>query len=107
MSLKDVYEETKVRVAYYMNYTQNIWVKTTWQREIQKEGKSIKSEAEEFLKGIEENVEFGPDEIKINGEKAKGTWKEIWTKLKKSIKRKKEELRIDQYKAKNMQSQFY
>ena len=43
---------------------------------------------------IEGNMEFGPDEIKISGEETKGTWK-------------KDELQIDQYQTKNMQSQFY
>ena len=41
-SMKDLYEETKVRVACYMTYLESAWIKTAWRREFQKEGTSIK-----------------------------------------------------------------
>ena len=37
-SMKDLYEETKVRVACYMNHSKSAWVKTAWRSEFQKEG---------------------------------------------------------------------
>ena len=49
-SMKDLYEETKVRVAWYMTHSENAWIKTAWRREFQKEGKSIKNEAEDALR---------------------------------------------------------
>ena len=54
--MKDLYEETKVRVACYMTHSESAWIKTAWRREFQKEGKSIKSEAEDALREFGENV---------------------------------------------------
>ena len=42
--MKDLYKETKVRVACHMTHSESAWIKTVWRREFQKEGKSIKSE---------------------------------------------------------------
>ena len=60
----DLYEETKVRVACYMTHSESAWIKTAWRREFQKEGKSIKSEAEDALREVGENVEFCLDQCK-------------------------------------------
>ena len=64
-SMKDLYEGTKVRVACYMKHSQSAWIKTAWGTEFQKEGKSIKSEAEGALREVGENVEFCLDHVKI------------------------------------------
>ena len=64
-SMKGLYAETKVRVACYMTNSENAWIKTAWRREFQKEGKSIKSEAEDALREVGENVEFCLDHLKI------------------------------------------
>ena len=66
-NMKDLYEETKVRVACYITHTESAWIKTAWRREFQKEGKSIKSEAEYALREVGENVEFCLDHVKIQG----------------------------------------
>ena len=66
-SMKDLYEETKVRVACYMTHSECAWIKTAWRREFQKEGKSIKSEAEHALREVRENVPFCLDHVKIQG----------------------------------------
>ena len=60
-SIRDLYEETKVRVACYMTHSESVWIKTAWRTEFQKEGKSIKSEAEDALRGFGENVQFRLD----------------------------------------------
>ena len=80
-SMKDLYEETKVRVACYMTHSESAWIKTTWRREFQKEGKSIKSEAEDALREVGENVQFCLDHVKIQGISQAGDWRKIWKKL--------------------------
>ena len=106
-NMKDLYEETKVRVACYMTHSESAWIKTAWRREFQKEGKSIKSEAEDALREVGENVEFCLDHVKIQGIAQVGDWRKIWKKLKTKIKERREELRIENYKSKNMQSEHY
>ena len=106
-SMKDLYEETKVRVACYMTNSESTWIKTAWRREFQKEGKSIKSEAEDALREVGESVEFCLDHVKIRGIAQAGDWRKIWKKLKKKIKERRDELRIENYKSKNMQSEHY
>ena len=64
-SMKDLYKETKVRVAYYMTHSESAWIKGAWRREFQKEGKSIKSQAEDALRKVRENVQFCLDCVKI------------------------------------------
>ena len=79
-SMKDLYEETKVRVACYMTHSESVWMKTAWRREFQKEGKSIKSEAEDALREVGENVEFCLDHVKIQSIAQAGDWRKIWKK---------------------------
>ena len=82
-SMKDLEEETKVRVACYMTHSESAWKKTAWRREFQKEGKSIKSEAEDALRKVGENVQFGLDHVKIQSIEQAGDWRKIWKKTKK------------------------
>ena len=77
-NMKDLNEETKVRVACYMTHSESAWIKTAWRREFQKEGKSIKSEAEDALTEVRENVEFCLDYVKIQGIAQAGDWRKIW-----------------------------
>ena len=43
-SLRDVFVETRLRVAYYMVKSSNKWIKAAWKRELLKETNSIKDE---------------------------------------------------------------
>ena len=79
-SMKDLYEEIKVRVACNMMHSESAWIETAWRREFQKEGKSIKSEAEDALREVGENVEFRLDHVKIQGIAQAGDRREIWKK---------------------------
>ena len=82
-SMKDLYEETKVRVACYMTHLDIAWIKTAWRRKFKKEGKSIKSEAGDALREIGENVEFCLDHVKIQGIAQAGDRRKIGRKTKK------------------------
>ena len=82
-NMKDLYEETKVRVACYITHSESAWIKTAWGEEFQKEGKSVKSEAEDALREVGENVEFCLDHVKIQGIAQAGDWRKIWKKTKK------------------------
>ena len=44
-SLKNIYKETRLRVACYMAWSENKWISATWKRENTKEENSIVEEA--------------------------------------------------------------
>ena len=76
-SMKDLYTETKVRVACYMTHSECAWIKTAWRREFQKEGTSIKSNTEDALREVGENVQFCLDHVKVQGIAQAGDWRKI------------------------------
>ena len=55
------------------------------------------------------SVDFSNSGVKEQERWSKGTgdWRKIWKKLKRKINERREELRIENYKSKNMQSEHY
>jgi hypothetical protein len=51
-SFKEVYDETKVRVACYMATSNNKWIKVSWRNEYLQEQTSLKREAEEAMQRV-------------------------------------------------------
>ena len=51
-SLRDVYGETKLRMACYMEKSESLWIQVAWERENEKEYMSIWREAQEAMLGI-------------------------------------------------------
>ena len=64
-SFKQVYRETKVRVASYMVCSEDKWIRVAWERECKRDGVSIKSEAEKALREVGMNVKFEKKELKL------------------------------------------
>lgn len=62
-SFKDVYRETKVRVACYMANSNTKWIRKVWRREVNKEGITIKSEVEKQLRTVG-NIKLCKDGVK-------------------------------------------
>ena len=60
-SLKEVYGETKTRVACYMVAATNEWIRVAWRNESQKEQISLKKEAEKTMRKVEVTESF--DEV--------------------------------------------
>ena len=106
-SLHDVYQDTKVRIACYMTSSDSKWIRVAWKRELNKEGPSIKNEAEELMKDLGIMLQFSEQKILLNNEEIVGPWKNVWKKLKKVIHRQREEKRINEYQKKTLQSEIY
>ena len=85
-SFKEVYDETKVRLACYMATSNNEWIKVSWRNEYLKEQTSLKREAEEAMQRVNMNaqVEFNFGDIKI-GNEGYVDWKAALGKLKNII----------------------
>ena len=84
-SFKEVYDETKVRVACYIATSNNEWIKVAWRNENIKEQTSLKRVAEEAMGRMNAHVEFNVGEIKI-GNESYVDWKVAWKKLKNIIR---------------------
>ena len=96
-SLQDVYKETKVRVACYMATSHNPWIRKAWLNEVKKEYTSIKRTAEEVMQEIGERIEFDEGEVKLNGRRIEGNWKEAWKGLKVKLKKSRQVKRLEEF----------
>ena len=106
-SLRELYKETKTRIACYLILSGNRWMNEVWKYEKSKDHWSIKKEVEDAWKTIDERLELGNEEIILNGQKVEGTWKVVKEKLKRKWKEKVENNRKANLVAKNMQGKGY
>ena len=83
-SFKEVYDETKTRVACYMAIATNEWIRVAWRNESRKEQISLRKEAEKAMTKVEVTVSFDEGSI-IIGEESYTEWKGAWKKLKKIL----------------------
>ena len=83
-SFKEVYDETRTRVACYMATSTNEWIAAAWRNEIRKEQTSLKREVERIMRDVNTIVSFDEGSIAIGEEKCTD-WKDGWTNLKKIL----------------------
>ena len=57
-SLRDIYKETRLRVACYLTCLENKWIKAAWRRENIKEENSIAEEAMKTMGDVEVEIQF-------------------------------------------------
>ena len=74
-SLRDVFIETRLRVACYMVKSSNKWIKAAWKRELIKETNSIRDEAITSIDAVGTMLDFKEDCILLDGEKIEKDWK--------------------------------
>ena len=77
-SFKEVYDETRTRVACYMATSTNEWIAAAWRNEIRKEQTSLKREVERIMRDVNTIVSFDEGSIAIGEEKCTD-WKDGWT----------------------------
>ena len=108
-SFRDVYRETKVRVASYMVCSGSEWINTAWQREVRKEGTSLKCEAERAMSEVGVQVTFGEGQVQVEGTELPLDvgYRPVWDHMRCSLKEKALETRVTAYKKKCMQSETY
>ena len=51
-SMRDVYQETRLRVACYMACSTNSWIRAAWRREMMKEENAIVTEAVKIMENV-------------------------------------------------------
>ena len=87
-SMRDVYQETRLRVACHMACSTNSLIRAAWRREMMKEENAIVMEAVKIMEDVGVRIQFEEGSILIDGEVTEGGWKPVWRSLKE--KRKKE-----------------
>ena len=85
--LRDIYKETRLRVACYMACSENKWISTVWRRENVKEENSIVEEAMKIMEDVEVEIQFKEGNIRIDGQLIDKGWKTAWKRLKENLKR--------------------
>ena len=104
-SFREVYDETKVRVACYMATTTNEWIRVVWENEYNKEHLSLNREAEDVTCTVNVQVIFSRDDIVI-AEENFTNWRIAWRKLKNMIKKGQCKNKTESLKAKKLQSEI-
>ena len=99
---RDVYKETKLRVACYMAMSQSEWIQAAWERETEKEYASIKREAQEAMIEIGMAIDFEEGKMTLEGERLDKPWKETWRSVKKIFKKGIEKQKNDHYKQRQL-----
>ena len=54
--MRDVYKETRLRVACYMSKSENRWIQAAWRRETLKEENAVVTEATNNDGGSRDNI---------------------------------------------------
>ena len=107
-SVRDIYKETRMRVACYMACSENRWISAAWKRDTLKEENSIiPQEAIQTMTDVGVETGFEEGNIRIDGELINQGWKLAWKKLKEKMKRGMKNQRIEHYVVKDQQSQLY
>ena len=99
-SMKDVYAETRTRVACYMCKSNNKWIQVAWQRETVKENNAIIDEAVKVMMEIDKTLTFIENNVILEGEVLELEWKPTWKKVKAELKKGVEKKRMETYEQK-------
>ena len=67
-AMRDVYQETRLRVACYMTCSTNSWIQAAWRRDMMKEENAIVMEAVKIMEDIGVRIQFEEGSISIDGE---------------------------------------
>ena len=106
-SLKEVYEETRLRVGSYIFVSNNRWIKEAWKQEARKISNAIKDEIILTMQTKGKTIQFEGEDIKLEEKILDREFKPIWKQVKKWFKKGSEEKRLEQYRKKKMQSEIY
>ena len=86
-SLKEVYEETRLRVGCYMLVPDNRWIKEAWKQESRKEFSSIKDEIILTMQTKVKTVQLEGEDTKLEGKILDREFKPIWKQVKKILQK--------------------
>ena len=106
-SVRDAYEETKIRIACYLFCSEDPWIKRVWERELEKENISIPKEVIKAFSDIGMTLKIEKEHMEIEGIELGRNYKKNNEILKDNYKKGKIKQREDNYCKKRMQSEIW
>ena len=106
-SVKDAYEETKIRILCYLFCSQNPWLSIVWKREIEKNHIPLSKEVSKTFENIDVNISISSDKIIIEEAELSLNYKKNNKMLKTIYQKGKIEQRKASYKQKQMHSEIW
>mgnify|MGYP001792300321 CR=1 FL=1 len=106
-SVRDAYDETKIRIACYLFCSKDKWMKRVWERDLEKENISISKEVTKAFSDIGSHLIIEKDKMEIDGITLGQDYKKNNKILKRIYKTGKNKQRETNYCKKNMQSEIW
>ena len=75
--MRDVYKETRLRMACYMSKSENKWIQAVWRRETLKEENAVVTEARTTMEKGGMRLKYEDNAIQLDGARIEQEWK--WT----------------------------
>lgn len=90
-----------------MSMSENRWIQAAWRRETLKEENAVVTEARTTMEEVGIRLEFEDNTIQLDGERIDQEWKSTWRRVKSALQKSAKQKRIETYKSKEQQSQFF
>ena len=74
-SMRDLYKETRLRMACYMSKSENRWIQAARRRETLKVENAAVNEARTIMEEVGMRLKFDDNAIQLNGERIEQEWK--------------------------------
>ena len=100
--MRDIYNEIRLRVAYYMSKSENRWTQPTWRMETLKVENGAVTEAGTTIGEVAMRLKFDDNVIQLDGEWIEQKWKPAWRKVKTALQKDTKQMRIETYQSKNL-----
>ena len=96
-SLREVYEETRLRLGCHIFVSDNRWIKEVWKQEARKGCNSIKDKIILTMQTKCKRIQSEGEDVKLKGKILEREFKPIWKQVKKCFKKGSLENRLEQY----------
>ena len=96
-SVREVYEETRLRLGCHMFVLDNRWIKEAWKQEARKGCNSIKDKIILTMQTKCKRIQSEGEDVKLKGKILDREFKPIWKQVKKCFKKGSLENRLEQY----------
>ena len=95
--MRDLYKETRLRIACYMSKLENRWIQAARRRETLKVENAVVNEAQTIMEEVGMRLKLDDNTIQLNGERIEQEWKPTWKRVKTVFQKGTKQMRIEMY----------